>query len=322
MNKEVLKMAAPRLIRRVARTGLALVMLPGLSLAQQQADQEGSQAKPAPSTAEVMANTKNEEWRRPSPENLVLFEFASGTVVLEMAPAFSPKHQARVRDLVRAGFFDGGSVVRSQENYVVQWAAREPGEGDKPQEGKASSLEAEFERPGVGVPFLGIKSPDPYAPETGFAIGQPAARDPETGTLWLPHCYGVVGVGRGEGPDTGNGTHLYAVIGHSPRHLDRNMTVIGRVVSGMEHLSTLPRGTGNLGFYETDEEQAPLARAVVAADLPKSERPKIELLRTNSASFAALLAARAARSESFFVHQANGIDVCNVSIPTRADGRE
>ena len=68
----------------------------------------------------------------------------------------------------------------------------------------------------------------------------------------------MVGVGRNYSPDTGSGAELYTVIGHAPRHLDRNIALVGRVIEGMEHLSTLPRGTGDLGFYKTAPERTPI----------------------------------------------------------------
>ncbi|GAA3255116.1 hypothetical protein GCM10020258_13330 [Sphingomonas yabuuchiae] len=46
------------------------------------------------------------------------------------------------------------------------------------------------------------------------------------------------------GAQHGVGAELYTIIGHSPRGLDRNIAVVGRVVDGMDALSTLPRGTG------------------------------------------------------------------------------
>src|SRR6516225_7099504 len=50
-------------------------------------------------------------------------------------------------------------------------------------------------------------------------------------------AHGMVGSGRGDDVDSGGGTELYVVIGQAPRHLDRNVTLLGRVVSGMELLS-------------------------------------------------------------------------------------
>ena len=56
----------------------------------------------------------------------------------------------------------------------------------------------------------------------------------------------VVDPGRNE-PDTGTGGELYAIIGHAPRQLDRNIALVGRVVQGIEQMSSLPRGTEALG---------------------------------------------------------------------------
>ena len=61
----------------------------------------------------------------------------------------------------------------------------------------------------------------------------------------------MVGVGRDNDENSGGGTELYVIIGHSPRNLDRQLTMLGRVVQGMEIMSSFPRGTGDIGFYKT-----------------------------------------------------------------------
>src|SRR6202000_1894163 len=95
--------------------------------------------------------------------------------------------------------------------------------------------------------FKPLPDVDGYAPKAGFDAGFAVASDGER--EWMVHCYGAVGVGRDLKPDTGDGSELYAVIGQAPRHLDRNITVVGRVVQGMELLSALPRGGETMGFY-------------------------------------------------------------------------
>src|SRR5205823_2247081 len=110
----------------------------------------------------------------------------------------------------------------------------------------------------------------------------PVARDPKSGRAWLAHCYAMVGAGRGDTADSGSGAELYVVIGHSPRHLDRNVTLLGRVVEGMELLSTLPRGTGPLGFYEDPKQYVFIPKVRLAADVPAAERTALELLRTDT----------------------------------------
>ena len=280
------------------------------------AGQPGTPDQSPLTMAEVLAAAPDGDWRAPDAENTVYFEFGSGRVVIELAPAFAPDHARNIRALVRAGYFDGASVVRSQDNYVVQWGRTEeaPAEtGDaKP------SLPGEYARPiGDDLPFTALPDPDSYAPRTGFSAGFPAARDPATGLTWLVHCYGMVGAGRGMAADSGSGAELYTVIGHAPRHLDRNVTLVGRVVSGVELLSVLPRGTGPLGFYEDPGRFVPILRARIAADVPEAERTKIELLRTDSPSFAALIEARRTRREEWFIEPTGHIEVCNVPLPTR-----
>jgi len=110
----------------------------------------------------------------------------------------------------------------------------------------------------------------------------------------------MLGAGRGNDPASGGGTELYVVIGHSPRHLDRNVTLLGRVVSGMELLSVQPRGPGPMGFYDKPELQTPIKRIRVAADVPPPERTSLEVLRTDTPTFATLVDIRRTRREEWF----------------------
>jgi peptidylprolyl isomerase len=138
---------------------------------------------------------------------------------------------------------------------------------------------------------------------------------PSTQQFWPIHCYGTVGVGRDYPPDTGSGAELYAVIGQAPRQLDRNIAVVGRVIEGMEHLSSLPRGTGDIGFYKTAQERTPILAIRIGSEVP--HLPRYEYLSTESKSFAAYADARANRRDSFYIQPAGGVDICNVPVPVR-----
>ena len=267
--------------------------------------------------AEVTAAAGDHEWRDLDPESTVYLTLPGGRVVIELAPEFAPQHVANVRALVRGGYFDGGAVSRSQDNYVVQWARRPLADGEELPTQIASSLPPEFEVAAAGLPFTPIPDGDVYAPEAGFVRGFPAGRDPATGTAWMAHCYGVIGVPRGNEPGSGSGAGLYAVIGHAPRHLDRNLSMVGRVVAGMEHLSVLPRGGGALGRYESQDEWVPLESVRMGSDLPPDEREPLQVLRTDSRSFRDLILAARSRHEDFFVHPTDRIGLCNVRVPTR-----
>ena len=131
--------------------------------------------------------------------------------------------------------------------------------------------------------------------------------------------YGMVGSGRGDGLDSGSGDSLYAVNGQMPRNLDRNITLVGRVVQGMNILSTYPRGTEALGFYATAAERTPIRSVRVASDVPAGERTNLETLRTDSETWARLVDSRRTRRDSFFsANPVNRLSVCNVSVPVRA----
>ncbi len=274
-----------------------------------------------PMLAEIEANAPAAAWRPVQPDNLMLLDTAKGTLAIELAPRFAPAHVAAIKALVRAGAFAGGAVTRVQDNYVVQFgtkvaAASAAPPGAAPAAPARPELPPEYDSPRAAIPFTPLPYRDAYALQTGFSDGWPVGRDRRS--AWLVHCYAMVGVGRDLPPSTGDGSELYAVIGHAPRHLDRNLAVVGRVIDGLPPLAALPRGTEALGFYKTDAEKLPITGARIAADAPGS--PRYEAMRTDTATFAALVDARANRREPFFVHPAGGVSLCNVKIPVRRVG--
>jgi len=284
------------------------------------ASADGPVPVPPPSAADILAASRPADWRPLDPENSLYLELASGRVVFELASEFAPLHVANVKALARERYYDGLAIVRSQENYVVQWGDPDGEDAAKrrPIRGAKSSLPAElFRSIDPAQPFAQLADGDVYAPEVGFAGGFPAARDPQAGTAWLAHCYGMLGAGRGDAADSGSGAELYVVIGHAPRHLDKNVTLLGRAVHGTEHLSTLPRGSGPLGFYEQREQAVPIVAVRVAVDVPPAERTELEMLRTDTPTFAAFVAARRTRSEAWFLDPVGRIELCNVPLPVR-----
>lgn len=242
-------------------------------------------AGPAPSPQAILAASPASAWRPVAPENLLLLEFAGGrAVAIELAPAFAPGHIANIRRLVADGWFQrNAAIVRVQENYVVQWG--DPTEKAPLPNGLLPSPQDGYEQPGTPAGFVALPFADAYGARIGHADGWPVATDGKS--HWLPHCPTMVGVGRNMPPDTGSGAELYVVIGHGPRHLDRNIALVGRVLSGMESLSSLPRGTEALGMYKTEAERIPLRRATLAASLPAAERPAYQVMRSDSPGFAA-----------------------------------
>lgn len=269
--------------------------------------------QPALSLADILAQSPASDWRPIDPQNTLYMEMPAGRVIIELAAHYAPLHAVNIRALARAHYFDGAAIVRSQDNYVVQWGRDE--NEPAPLGAATATLAPEFARPKAGVAFAQLVDPDSYAPEVGHSDGFPVARNRDE--TWLAHCYGMVGAGRGDTADSGNGGELYVVIGHAPRHLDRNIALVGRVVQGMELLSVMPRGTGPLGFYETSAERTPIRAIRLAADVPANERTNLEALRTDSATFARVVDSRRTRREPWFLEPTGRINLCNVPLPVR-----
>jgi peptidylprolyl isomerase len=272
-------------------------------------------AAPQPTMAEVLAASRPADWRPLDPDNTLYVELPGGRVVIELTPRFAPLHVANIKALARARYFDTLSIIRVQDDYVVQW-----GDPDNrhPTPAAAAKIEPEFDSAiPEHMPFTALPDGDVYAPEVGFSDGFPVARSPSLHRTWLAHCYGMVGVGRDLDVRSGSGAELYVVIGHAPRHLDRNVALVGRVVKGMELLSGLPRGSADMGFYAKIQTPLPIKSVRVAADVPQGERSNLEVIRTDSAAFTALVESRRNRPEEFFKVPAGHIDLCNVPIAVR-----
>jgi cyclophilin family peptidyl-prolyl cis-trans isomerase len=276
-------------------------------------------AKPK-SMQELLDRSKASDWRALDPARTLYMDLNSGRVVIELAPAFAPTHVANIQAMARGGYWNGLSINRSQDNFVVQWgdpAEDETSRRPLPKKAKAK-LPVEFTRSTKNLPFTRLPDADGWASEVGFSEGFPVGRDVAEGRAWLAHCYGMVGAGRDTPADSSTGAELYVVIGQSPRQLDRNITTVGRVVQGMELLSVLPRGTGALGFYEKPEQRVQIKSIRLASDLKPNERLPLQVLRTDTPLFAEIVEARRNRRDDFYKRPAGHIDLCNVPLPVRA----
>jgi peptidylprolyl isomerase len=272
--------------------------------------------KKLPTPSDIVAAAPASDWRTIAPENLMVMDLAKGgRIVVQLAPEFAPVHVANIKALARGNYWDGATIYRLQDNYVAQWGLNE---SDKPwPAGVTAKPPAEYTRPLKGLKINPLGYPDDYAPAAGFWNGWPVGYSPKAGWATLTHCYASVGVGRDLAPDTGTGGELYAIIGQSPRQLDRNIALVGRVVEGIDRLSSLPRGPAPMGFYADKAQYVPIAKIRLASDMPVSERPSYEYLDTDSQSFARYLHVKANRHDDFYQVPAGGVDLCNVNVPVR-----
>ena len=301
----------------------ALLLLGAASAAIAQSPKPATAPALAPS--EIVAAAPTADWQDIAPADLLVMDLAPDAkgkprrvIIQLMPPPFSQGWVGNIRKLAAAHWWDGTAIVRVQDNYVVQW-----GDPDGEDKAKAKPLppglavvpQGDYRTPRYArfATWLSWMKDANYAAHVGFKTGWPVGGD--GAHSWPVHCYGMVGVGRNLSPDTGTGAELYTVIGHAPRHLDRNIALVGRVISGIEQLSSLPRGTGALGFYEKAEERVPILAVRLGNEV--AGLPRYQYLSTESASFARYAHARANRRDAFFIRPAGGADICNIPVPIR-----
>jgi peptidylprolyl isomerase len=265
-------------------------------------------------------------WRDVSPENLVLIETRYGTVAVEVAPDFAPRHVERLRRLLQKHFYDGRTFYRVIDGFVAQGGADEDTSAtpDAPVNRQLLKewppLKAEFDAAlPAGDVFTPLGSPDLFAPEAGFVDGYAVGHDPQDGRSWLIQCPGVFAFARDNDEDTAT-TEFYIVIGQAPRRLDRNLTAFGRVISGMQFLQKLNRGDDavDAGVIGDVKRRDRILHMTLASDLPEKSRPHYQVLRTDSAAFAGKLdKARHPAAEFYHRPASPNLDICGVPLPAR-----
>jgi len=296
--------------RRPALLALALasLLLPHVATA----------ATPYRSAQQIIDASPDSDWRTPDPANLLYMDLAAGRVIIELAPQFAPRHVANIATLADAHFWDGTSIYRVQDNFVAQFGDADADDAAKAKPlGKAERhLPAEFQRSATGLRVARLPDPDGWADSTGFVDGFPVGLSND-GQAWLTHCYGMLGAGRNNDADSSLGAELYVVTGQSPRQLDRNITLVGRVLQGIELLSALPRGPAPMGFYTDPGKRTPILSIRRASDVPAAERTPLQVMRTDSKTFADTVEARRNRVDDFYKRAAGHIDLCNIPVPVR-----
>jgi peptidylprolyl isomerase len=302
-----------------------------------------AEKKEYPSPNAIVDAAPASDWQPIAASDLLVMDLAPDAkgearrvIIQLMPPPFSQGWIGNIRKLAAAKFWDGTSINRVQDNYVVQWGDAgydNPESGETEQkalpEGLVEVPESEYstnvrkqlelyhgDQSKIDPP---ARKPLPWKTDAYslsiFLDGWPIASHGSVG--WPIHCYAAVGVGRNLSPDTGTGAELYTVIGHAPRHLDRNIAVVGRIIEGIEHLSSLPRGKGQLGFYADPKKRVPIQSIRLGTALPATDQPRFEYLDTASKAFAKYADARANRRDPFFIKPAGGADICNIPVPVR-----
>ena len=152
----------------ILASAVLAVLLPALAFAQEPAK------KPYRSAKEIIDAAPASAWRDLDPANTLYMQLPAGRVVIELAPGFAPNHVANIKALAQGGFWDGTSIYRSQDNFVVQFGDADADDPAKARHFPANAkdkLPAEFTRDSTGVAFDRLPDVDGWAPQVGFADG-------------------------------------------------------------------------------------------------------------------------------------------------------
>ncbi|MGE8280710.1 MAG: peptidylprolyl isomerase [Stenotrophomonas sp.] len=266
---------------------------------------------------ELLQHAPASDWQAIADDDIVVLQLPSGPVVTALAPFSAPLHTARWRSLIRSGYFSHSSIQRAQENYVVQWGENN---GSRPAGDSAAALPNQTHfalTPALAERVVALNAADSYTANVGFIDGFAVGIDKARQHAWLLHCHGAVGSVQADPDSSEGGVYFYAAIGNPTRELDDKLPVVGRVIEGIERLSTLQRGPGEYGFLD-EAHHVPILQTQLASEMPAQTRPRFERLRTDSGTFAELLRLRAASlRKQGDADAAYPLDACSVPLPVR-----
>lgn len=264
--------------------------------------------------AATQGSAVNSAWQLLPQDNLLYLDTDQGRIVILLAPQFAPAHVKRVKELVKAGFYDGVTFYRVIEGFVAQFGVPQHEWGAR---ANLAPLKAEFSWPvRAGDDYLLVQRPDLLAEETGFNQGFAVAR--EQNQEWLVHCPGVVNMARANEPDTGI-ADIAIMMGQAPRHLDKNMSAFGKVIWGQHAVNRIRRGdAAEGGVIGSMAARTLIKQARLGSDLAPDRQLQLEWLSTTSSEFSQSLAERRSRTHVFYQHKGNGnMDVCYPQVPVR-----
>lgn len=264
-------------------------------------------------TEEEIASALAPDWRDVSPENLILVETTYGDIVIELNPDFAPKNAGQFRQLVRDDVYNGIRFYRVIDAFVAQGGLQ-----DEAVIEQYPTVENENDRPLSEAAFIPLGNADLFAPVVGHIDGFAVGRSETLGTEWLLHCPGALAMARDNDPDSG-GTEFYIVL-DAQRYLDRNLTVFGRVIDGMQYVQKLKRGVRAIesGVIQAPDQGDEIMSMTVAADMAATIRPSYQVQAMPTQAFEDAKTAKRVRAEDFFYRKPpEMLDICGFEVPVR-----
>ena len=247
------------------------------------------------------------DWRTPAADDILVIDTNKGRVIVELVPEVAPGHVARIRELTRAGTYDGRTFFRVIDRFMAQTGdPKDTGDGatDKP------NLKAEFTfRRAADSRFVAASAPAGL--ETGLLASLPVVSQAWSWhdvtadgkvSAWGTYCPGVVGMARDD--DNNSANSQFFLMRQPYPSLDKRYTAFGRVISGLEAVRAIKTGE------PVAAPQDRMLKVRLLSDIPAAERPKIQIVDPKGPWFAAeVRQKRALRGADF--------SICDIDIPVQ-----
>ena len=156
-------------------------------------------------------------------ENIMILKLKDGDVKIQLFPDVAPNHVKRITELADSGKYDGVVFHRVIDGFMAQT-------GDV-QFGNSSSDNFNLSRAGMGGSDL---------PDLKEEFND------------LPHERGTLSMARSSNPNSAN-SQFFICFGPTP-HLDRQYTVFGKVLEGMEFVDKITKGDGPNGSVSNPDK--------------------------------------------------------------------
>ena len=241
--------------------------------------------KVAARAAAPVAGPSEADWRTPDPMNILVIDTNKGRIIVEMNPQAAPLAVARVRELTRAGLYNGRGFFRVLDNFMDQT-------GDPLDNGTGGSskpdIPGEFTfRRGPDTPMVVVTKAG--GAEAGFLGSLPViSQTMDLGLLtadhkvnaWGSFCPGVAGMARSESPDSAN-SQFFLMRAATP-NLDQKYTPWGRAIAGLDVIRAIKTGEP----VAAPQDQMTTVRLL--ADIPAAERPSVRVIDPRGPWFKAM----------------------------------
>ena len=156
-------------------------------------------------------------------ENFMILKLKDGDVKIELFPDVAPNHVERIKTLANEGKYNNVVFHRVIDGFMAQT-------GDV-QFGNSSSDTFDLRRVGTGSSNL---------PDLKQEFSD------------IPHEKGTLSMARSSDPNSGNNQFFICL--ESAPHLDRNYTVFGKVIEGMEHVDKIKKGDSSTGSVDEPDK--------------------------------------------------------------------